>query len=103
MATRLIELDSGVFVEIEAAENEVHQCSSKMADKVKNNLDKIKPILLQVSQPLIEVWHELDKEMFIDQAEITLGLNFEGQGNIYITKAKAGANINVKLTLKPKE
>lgn len=40
--------------------------------------------------------------MNIEQAEIELGLSFEGEGNLYITKSKAGASLTVKLTLKPK-
>ena len=41
--------------------------------------------------------------MEIEQAEVEVGLNFEGQGNIYITKGKGGTNLKVKLVLKPKK
>ena len=40
--------------------------------------------------------------MNIEQAEIQLGLSFEAEGNLYITKAKGNANLTIKLTLKPK-
>lgn len=41
--------------------------------------------------------------MDIERAEIELGLSFEGEGNLYVTKSSAGANLKVKLSLKPKE
>lgn len=31
-----------------------------------------------------------------------LGLGFEAEGNLYITKAKGNANLLVRFTLKPK-
>jgi Trypsin-co-occurring domain 1 len=40
--------------------------------------------------------------MNIDQAEVQLSLSFEAEGNLYITKSKANANMTVKLVLKPK-
>ncbi|GGA52630.1 hypothetical protein [Okeania sp. KiyG1] len=41
--------------------------------------------------------------MEIQQAEVEVSFNFEGEGNLYITKAKAGAYFMVKLVLKPKQ
>jgi hypothetical protein len=38
----------------------------------------------------------------IETAEVTINFSFEGEGNIYVTKAKAGSNLSVKLILKPK-
>ena len=65
-------------------------------------VDKIKPIIMNAIRPLSSAWKEISQELYIDQAEVELGLSFEGEGNIYITKAKAGANLNIKLTLKSK-
>lgn len=60
-------------------------------------------MLISISLPIAEVWKEINKEMEIEQAEVEMGFNFEGEGNLYITKAKAGANLTVKLVLKPKQ
>ena len=51
-------------------------------------------------KPVSSAWSEISKEVHIEQAEVELGLSFEGEGNIYITKAKAGAKLNIKLTIK---
>jgi len=102
MATKLIELKDGTLVEVEVSEAHAQQISGGFADKVSSSFDKIKPILLNTCRPIADVWKEINKDMQIDQAQIQLGLSFEGEGNLFITKSKAGANISVTLTLKPK-
>ncbi|MGB3513240.1 MAG: CU044_2847 family protein [Microcoleaceae cyanobacterium] len=73
------------------------------ATPVKSTFPEVKPMLISISLPIAEVWKEINKEMEIEQAEVEMGFNFEGEGNLYITKAKAGANLTVKLVLKPKQ
>jgi len=103
MPTKLIQLDDGTMVEIEVPQDQAQQIAGGFADKVNSTFDKIRPILLNVCRPVTEAWKELNKEMNIEQAEIQIGLSFEGEGNLYITRSKAGANLTVKLVLKPKE
>ena len=103
MASKLIERDDGALVEVEVPENKAQPISGGAADKIKDaTIERIKPIILKVCKPLSEVWKELNKDMYIEQAEVELGLGFEAEGNLYITKAKGNANLVVKLTLKPK-
>ena len=103
MATKLIELEDGILIEVETTKDEAKPISGGLAQKVDKSVDKIKPIMLKVCRPVIETWKELNKEVSIDEIEVQLGLSFEGEGNLYITKAKAGANISVKFVLKPQE
>lgn len=102
MGSKLIELEDGVLIEVEAADDEARQISSRAADAVESSFAKIKPILKKAVQPIAEVWQELDQDMMIESAEVQINFSFEGEGNIYITKAKAGSNLSVKLTLKPR-
>jgi len=102
MASKLIQLEDGTLIEVDVPGDQVEQISGGYAGKVAASLDKIRPILKGICRPFTETWKELDKEVSIEQAEVEIGLNFEGEGNLYITKAKAGANIKVKLIMKPK-
>lgn len=102
MASKLIELEDGTLVEVEVPEEQAKQIASSTADCVNTTFDKIKPILLKTCRPIAAAWKELNQEMHIEEAEIEIGFSFEGEGNIYITKAKAGSNLKVKLVLKPK-
>ncbi|MDJ0555579.1 MAG: CU044_2847 family protein [Microcoleaceae cyanobacterium MO_207.B10] len=103
MATKLIELEDGIWVEIEAPEDRAQPISTNNAQRVQSSIAKVKPILISISRPIAEAWQEINKDMEIEQAEVEVGFNFEGEGNVYITKAKAGANLKVKLFLKPKK
>ncbi|KAB8335218.1 CU044_2847 family protein [Brasilonema bromeliae] len=102
MATKLIELEDGTLVEVEVPEDQAKQISGSAADRVSTTFNKIKPILVNTCRPIADAWQELNQEMQIEQAEIEIGFSFEGEGNVYVTKAKAGSNLKVKLVLKPK-
>lgn len=102
MFTKLIELEDGTLVEVTTSSDQVQQISGGFADKVSTAFDKIQPILIKLCRPITNAWKEINQEMNIEQAEIELGLSFEGEGNLYVTKSKAGANLTVKLVLKPK-
>ncbi len=103
MTTKLIKLEDGILVEVEATENDVQQIDGSMAKRVDTAIDAIKPLIVKAARSIGSVWRELDKDLSLEQAEIEFGVSFEGEGNFYITKAKGGANLNIKLSLKPKE
>ena len=102
MATKLIELEDGTLVEVEAPSDQVQQISGGFADRVDATFDKIKPLLVKTCRPIAAAWKELNQEMNIEQAEVEIGFSFEVEGNIYVTKSKANSNLTVKLVLKPK-
>ena len=103
MSEKLIELEDGVFVMVEVSEDEARPISGGAADRVASSFDKIKPILKSACKPVAEVFRELNREMEVDQAEINLGLGFEGEGRLFVVSGKGKANVSVKLTLKPRK
>ena len=103
MASKLIELEDNILVEVEVPDEEATKISNRLADKVSSSVEVIKPVLIKLCTPIAEVWKEINQEMQIEQAEVEIGFGFEAEGNIYVTKAKADTNIKVKLTLKPGE
>lgn len=103
MSTKLIRLEDGTLVEVEALPDESQQISGgSTAKRVEANFNKISPILRKVCRPIANTWKELNQEMLIEQAEVEIGFSFEGEGNIYITKSKAAMNLKVKLVMKQK-
>src|ERR1700730_18738610 len=102
MATKLIRLEDSSLVEVEVSGDEVQQISGSLADKVDATINKIKPILLKTCQPLVAAVKDLREDVDLEQVEIEVGLSFDAEGNIYITKAKFGANVLVRMTLKNK-
>lgn len=102
MATKLIRLAEGTLVEVEVPPDQAQQISSDFAQQVDKTFAKIEPLLVKTCRPIMAAWKEISKEMEIEQAEVELGLGFEVEGNVYITKSKADANLTVKFVLKPK-
>ena len=106
MSSKLIEME-GILVEAEVSDDAAREIAGGAAEKVAATLDKITPVLRQICRPINQLWKEIEtsdqSSLDIDQAEVQLALGFEGEGNVYIAKAKANATLAVKLTLKPRE
>lgn len=103
MATELIKLEDGTLIEVEARAGKTEPIAEGFATKVSETFDIVRPVLVKTCRPIIAAWKELSQEMNIDQAEVELGLSFEAEGNLYITKSKLNANLTVKLVLTPKD
>lgn len=101
MPSKLIRLTDGTLIEVEVDDQAARPVSRQAAEKVNAAIEGIGETLLRATQPIASVWKELNKDMLIDEAEIELGLGFEAEGNLYITKAKGNANLIVRLKLKP--
>ena len=103
MASKLIQLEDGTLVEVEIPGEQVEEISGGgFVRQVNSSWHKVEELLTQACKPIANTISEMNKEMSVEQAEVELGLSFEGEGNLYVAKSKAGANLKVKLVLKPK-
>ena len=100
MASKLIKLEDGTLVEVEVAGDEVRQIAGGLAEKVDATMDKIKPVLLRTCQPIVAAVKDLREDVDLEQVEVEVGLSFDVEGNIFVTKAQFGANVLVRMTLK---
>ena len=89
------------MVEVESTEKEAQPLAGGLADKVGTTFDMIRPVLVKTCRPIIGAWKEINQEMHVEEAEVELGLSFEGTGDVFVAKSTAGANLAVKLVLKP--
>ena len=103
MATELIKLeDDDLLIEIENPNNEVMQISGGLASSVEGSIDMVESILKKAISPIKNSFDELNKDMNIEKAEISLGVGFSADGNLFIAKGSAKANLNIKVVLTPK-
>jgi hypothetical protein len=100
MASKLIKLEDGTLVEVEVANDEVQQIAGGVAKKVDATLEKIKPMLLKICQPVAASLKNLREDVDLEQIEVEVALSFDLEGNIYVAKTNFGANILVRMTLK---
>jgi Trypsin-co-occurring domain 1 len=103
MINKLIKLQDGTLVEVESDPKDTQLISNSAAQKVDSSIDKIEAIIIKTCNPIMSAWQKLSNSVDIEQAEIELAFSFEAEGNLFITKGKAGANLTVKLTLKPQK
>lgn len=103
MASKLIKLEDGTLVEVEVAKDEIQQIAGSTAKKVDTTIEKIKPILLKICQPVVASVKNLRENVDLEQIEVEVALSFDIEGNIYIAKTNFGANVLVRMTLKKQE
>ena len=56
-----------------------------------------------VCNPIADICHNMNQKFNVKNFVVKIGLSFEAEGNIYITKSKAEANLEVTMTIKPKQ
>lgn len=109
MSTKLIrfndkKMTNPVLFEVEVRGTQVQQISNSLAEKVERTFDEtlahVGPLLAKVCLPIAEAQKSM-KDFDLHEAEIELGLGFEAEGNVYITKTTANANIYITMRLKP--
>lgn len=103
MTTKLIRLDDSTLIEVEVSEEEVQQISGRLANKVDTTLSNMRPILLKACQPIVAAVKDLPEVTDLERVEVEIGLGFDVEGNIYITKAGFGANVLVRMRLRRRE
>lgn len=102
MATKLIKLEDNILIEVEIQDSQSEQIAGGFIEKVKSSFEKIEPVLLAVCRPITGVWHEIEKNMDVEKATVEIGLSFEVEGNVYVTKSTTNANLKLTFEMKPK-
>ncbi|MGF1491053.1 MAG: CU044_2847 family protein [Microcoleaceae cyanobacterium] len=103
MATKLIRLQDDTLVEVEIASDATEPVSGVTARRVSSALKNLTPLLVKTCETVVAALKEVRKTARVDTAEVEVGLNFEAEGNLYIARSKAGANLKVKFILKDGE
>jgi len=101
VATKLIRLDDGVLVEVEAEEGMPTRIAANTADDVGVALDKVQDLLRKAVAPVAAVWGELNRDLTIEKVEISLALGVEAGGNLFIARGTGSANVSFKLIVRP--
>jgi len=104
VAKKLIELENGLMMEVDVPQSEIEMISGggDMVEKVKSSMGTVESMLIQSVKPIVNAYAVLNKEIKLEQAEVEIGIGFSAEGNIFIAKGNASANLKVKLVLKPK-
>lgn len=97
--TKIIKLNDNIDVEIEVNDRQAQEISNY--NEVDASISKIDSLLTKIIQPISNTYKELNKDMSIDSAKVTVGVKIGVEGNFILAKSSASANIQVEMTLKP--
>ena len=104
MSKKLIELANGLLMEVDVPQSEIEMISggSDMVEKVNKSMDTVKEMLIKSVEPITQAYEVLNQDIVLEKAEVEIGIGFSAEGNIFIAKGNASANLKVKLVLSPK-
>ena len=104
MSKKLIELNNGLLMEVEVPQHEIEMISggSDMVEKVDKSMDTVKNLLIKSVEPITQAYEVLNQDVVLEKAEVEIGIGFSAEGNIFIAKGNASANLKVKLILSPR-
>jgi len=104
MAQKLIELDNGLMMEVDIPQREIEMISGggDMVERVNGSLSMVETILKKSVEPIVNVYDAINQKIMVESAVVEIGIGFSAEGNIFIAKGEASANLKVKLVLKPK-
>jgi hypothetical protein len=73
-----------------------------VAKVVKSGFEEVIGMLKNIVRPFSETWKELSKEVVISESTVKLSLGITAEGNFFVAKGSAEANIEIELKLTPK-
>ena len=104
MSKKLIELDNGLLMEVEIPQSEIEMISGGSdIERVDKSINAVETLLIKSVQPITQAYKALNQDMILEKAEVEIGIGFSAEGNIFVAKGKANANLKVKLVLSPKD
>jgi len=106
MGKKLIGLENGLMMEVEASEDEIQMISGgsdEIVTRVERSMGTVEKMLIQSVDPIVNAYNILNQDVILDSAEVEIGIGFSAEGNVFVAKGSANANLNVKLVLKPKK
>lgn len=95
-----IKLKDGVEVEVLVNDDQAIEIAD--GSIVNSSIDKVQELLIKVMKPISNTYQELSKDIEIENAKVTIGVNVGVEGNFILAKSSAGSNIKVEMSFKTK-
>ena len=99
--TGLIQLEDGSLIEVEMPEYKASEISFGFAQPALSTFSRVEGILCSAAEPIVKAVKRISRSEQVEvTAELELGLSFEAEGNVYVTKDKSESNLVVKLSIR---
>jgi hypothetical protein len=97
----LLQLEDGTLVEAWAPGAHTERISGGLARIVASGMDRLAPAVVAAARSVLTACDALSNERKVEELELELGLGFEAEGNVYVTRSMATANVVVRLKFRP--
>jgi hypothetical protein len=98
--TGLIQLEDGSLVEVQMPEYKAGEISAGFAQRTVSTFSRVEGILCNAAEPIVKAAKRISESENVSvTAEVEVGLSFEAEGSVYVTKNKSDANLVVKLSI----
>jgi hypothetical protein len=101
MTTSLIQLADGILVEVDVRDDQARPISGGLARRVAATIEKVIPILAEVGRSVAEASAIAFQDKGVCETEVEVGLSFEAEGQLYIARSQAAANLVVRMSIRP--
>lgn len=98
---KVIYTDSGIGFEVSVTEEVGDYEISSGARTL--SLDSLEDLLKKVTKPFTNVYNELNKDIEIETAKLSIGIKVGVQGAFLIAKSSGEANIGIEITMRAKK
>ncbi|MGY3856147.1 CU044_2847 family protein [Aeromonas intestinalis] len=99
--SKIIYTDDGIGFEVSVTEEfGEYEISSGMNHL---SLDSLEELLKKVTKPFTNVYDELNKDIEIESAKLSIGVKVGVQGSFFIAKSSGEANIGIEITMRTKK
>lgn len=93
---------TGPLVEVEVDSSQAVQAASLgQIWEVKKDFDALTDFLRKVMRPFANTWHELSRDIEMQEATLKLSVGITAGGNFFLAQGKAAANIELSLKFTP--
>jgi len=102
VASRLIRLNDGVLVEVDAPGQAFENMAAGAAPQITDAaVTTAAGTVVKVCDALADAVRSISANVKVTNVEAEVGLSFEVEGNLYIAKGKGSASITVKVSMGP--
>ena len=96
--------DGSIIVEVETTEDEIIPVSRKgerLIEEAEEAFEKVESAIINTGSKLSRALKKLaEEEPSLDSASLEFGIQFTGEGNIYLVKTAAQGSIKVSINLR---
>jgi hypothetical protein len=100
MPTRIMRLSEGTLVEIESREFDAELISGGIVERISPSLQNLGSLVSTTLEPLSKLIREASaRAPELKSIELEFGIALEAEGNLFITRSRANANLSLRLVL----